>query len=582
MTHDLQQKGKLSEEETLKVESHYLRGTIQQSLADQVTGSISADDAKLLKFHGSYQQDDRDLRTERMRQKLEPAYMFMIRVRMPGGVCSPQQWLQLDELGRKYANNSLRITTRQTFQFHGVIKRHLKSVIAGINHALLNTIAACGDVNRNVVCHNNPYLSPIHATVYEWSKRLSDHFLPRTQAYHEIWLDQKKVVGTEPENEEPLYGKTYLPRKFKIGIAIPPSNDIDVFSQDLGLIAIAQDNQLLGFNVCVGGGMGMTHSEPETYPRLGDVIGFCTPEQLLEVAENIVKIQRDFGNRVDRKQARLKYTIDSRSVDWFKAELNHRLGWSLAPEQPYLFENNNDHFGWIKDSQGHWHLSLSLLSGRIRDTPDQSLMTGLREIAKIHKGDFRLTTNQNLMIANISRTNKPKIAALVKKYCLPLPEQFSAIQRDALSCVAFPTCGLAMAESERTLPGFLTRLEIAMEKAGLDKDEQITVRVTGCPNGCARPYISEIALVGKSLGRYNLYLGADFAGQRLNKLYRESLTEDEIITELTPIFAHYARERQKGEHFGDFVIRSGYVEAVRHGSEFHKPRPEKERITQNA
>lgn len=573
MINDSQQKDKLSEEETLKAESRFLRGTIEVSLADQVTGSICADDVKLLKFHGSYQQDDRDLRTERMRQKLEPAYMFMVRVRIPGGVCSAQQWLQLDELANKYANHSLRITTRQTIQFHGVIKRHLKSVIAGINHALFNTIATCGDVNRNVVCHNNPYLSPIHATVYEWSKRLNNHFLPRMRAYHEIWLNGEKATGSEPENEEPLYGDTYLPRKFKIGMAVPPSNDIDVFSQDLGLIAITQDEQLLGFNVCVGGGMGMTHSEPITYPRLGDVIGFCTPEQLLEVADNVVKIQRDFGNRVDRKQARLKYTIDSRSITWFKTELNHRLGWSLAPALPYLFEDNNDRFGWIEDSQGHWHLLLCLLSGRIKDTSDQHLMTGLREIARIHKGDFRLTTNQNMTIANISQVNKPKIEALVKKYCLSLPEQFSAVQRDALSCVAFPTCGLAMAESERTLPAFLVRLEAAMEQAGLDKNERITVRVTGCPNGCARPYLSEIALVGKSLGRYNLYLGAGFAGQRLNKLYRESLTEDEIIAELAPIFAHYARERQTDEHFGDFVIRTGYVAEVRYGSEFHSFRP---------
>lgn len=574
MTHDLQQKSKLSAEEKLKEESRYLRGTIEESLADPVTGAVTADDAKLLKFHGTYQQDDRDLRTERIRQKLEPAYSFMVRVRMPGGVCTPKQWLQLDELARKYANNSLRITTRQTFQFHGVVKRHLKTTIAGINHALLNTIAACGDVNRNVVCHNNPYLSPLHKTVYEWTKRLSDHLLPQTRAYHEIWMDEEKVAGTPAENEEPLYGKTYLPRKFKIGVAIPPSNDIDVFSQDLGFIAIAKGSRLSGFNVCVGGGMGMTHSEPSTYPRLGDVIGFCTPGQLLEVAENILKLQRDFGNRSDRKQARLKYTIDSRSIDWFKTELNQRLGWPLQPAQPFHFENNGDRFGWAQDSKGRWHLTLCLLSGRIKDTPDQLLMTGLREIAKIHKGDFRLTTNQNLTIANISKTNKPRIEALLEKYRIPMPEGFSAVRRDAMSCVALPTCGLAMAESERMLPGFLTRLEGIMEKLGLTH-EPITVRITGCPNGCGRPYVGEIALVGKSLGHYNLYLGAGFAGQRLNKLYRESLTEDEVIGVLAPILEHYARERQPGEHFGDFVIRLGYVDEVRAGREFHDVRPEK-------
>jgi sulfite reductase (NADPH) hemoprotein beta-component len=574
VTHDLQQKNPLSEEEQLKEESQYLRGTIKESLADPVTGAVTGDDAKLLKFHGTYQQDDRDLRAERMRQKLEPAYSFMVRVRMPGGVCTPKQWLQLDELTRKYANNSLRITTRQTFQFHSVVKRHLKSTIAGINRALLSTIAACGDVNRNVVCHNNPYLSPIHKAVYEWTKRLSNYLLPQTRAYHEIWMDEKKVAGTSSEDEEPLYGKAYLPRKFKIGIAIPPSNDIDVFSQDLGLIAIAKGNRLVGFNVCVGGGMGMSHSEPATYPRLGDVIGSCTPSQLLEVTESIVKIQRDFGNRSDRKQARLKYTIDSRSIDWFKAELTQRLGWSLQPAHPFHFEDNGDRFGWVQDSKGRWHLTLCLLSGRIKDTPDQLLMTGLREIAKIHKGDFRLTTNQNLTIANISQTNKVHIEALLKKYRIPMPERFSAVRRNAMSCVALPSCGLAMAESERMLPGFLTRLDAVMEKVGLG-NEPITVRVTGCPNGCSRPYISEIALVGKSLGHYNLYLGASFAGQRLNKLYRESLTEDEIIAVLALILDHYSREREEGEHFGDFVIRAGYVDEVRAGREFHDIRPEK-------
>ncbi|BAW80677.1 sulfite reductase (NADPH) hemoprotein subunit beta [Candidatus Nitrosoglobus terrae] len=574
MTHNLQQKSKLSAEEKLKEGSRYLRGTIKESLADPVTGSVTGDDAKLLKFHGTYQQDDRDLRTERMRQKLEPAYSFMVRVRMPGGVCTPTQWLQLDELALKYANNSLRITTRQTFQFHSVVKRHLKSTIAGINQALLSTIAACGDVNRNVVCHNNPYLSPLHGEVYEWAKRLSDHFLPKTHAYHEIWMDKEQVVGTFPEKEEPLYGETYLPRKFKIGIALPPSNDIDVFSQDLGLIAIAKNERLEGFNVCVGGGMGMTHSEPITYPRLGDIIGFCTPDQLLEIAENVVKIQRDFGNRSDRKQARLKYTIDSRSIDWFKAELAQRLGWALLPAHPFYFERNSDSFGWVQDTRGYWHLTLCLLSGRIRDIPDQPLMTGLREIAKIHRGDFRLTTNQNLTIANIFKADKPRIEALLEQHCVPTPDQFSAVWRDAVSCVALPTCGLAMAESERMLPEFLTRLEAVMAKVGLANDS-ITVRVTGCPNGCARPYISEIALVGKSLGHYNLYLGAGFAGERLNKLYRESLTEDDIITVLTPILAHYAQDRQKGEHFGDFVIRAGYVDEVKAGREFHSIRPEK-------
>lgn len=576
MTHDLQPKEKPSALEGVKEESRYLRGTIEESLADTATGAVTENDTKLLKFHGTYQQDNRDLRGERMRQKLEPAYGFMVRVRMPGGVMTSKQWLQLDELAQNYANHSLRITTRQTFQFHSVVKRNLKNTIAGINRALLTTIAACGDVNRNVVCHNNPYLSPLHKTVYEWAKRLSDHFLPRTGAYHEIWMDKEKVAGGAVQNEEPLYGTTYLPRKFKIGITLPPHNEIDVFGQDLGLIAITKGNRLAGFNICVGGGMGMSHNEPATYPRLGSVIGFCTPGQLLEVAETIVKIQRDFGNRSDRKQARLKYTIDSRSLDWFQAELAQRLGWPLQPAQPYHLESNGDRFGWVEDSKGRWHLTLCLLSGRIKDTPEYSIMTGLREIAKIHKGDIRLTTNQNVTIANISKTNKPRIESLLKKYRIPLPGQFSEVWRHAMSCVALPTCGLAMAESERMLPGFLARLEAVIDQAGLS-GEPITVRVTGCPNGCARPYIGEIALVGKSLGHYNLYLGAAFAGQRLNKLYRESLTEEETIAVLTPILEHYARARQKGEHFGDFVVRTGYVDEVREGREFHAVRPKQEK-----
>lgn len=457
-----------SEEEELKARSRYLRGTIEESLADIATGAVSPDDAKLLKFHGTYQQDDRDLRNERLRQKLEPAYGFMVRVRMPGGVCSPKQWLQLDELACRYGHGSLRITTRQTFQFHGVLKRHLKATIAGINHALLNTIAACGDVNRNVVCHNNPYLSPLHEEIYAWAKHLSEHLLPKTRAYHEIWLDGERVAGT-PAEEEPLYGKCYLPRKFKIGIALPPYNDIDVFAQDLGFIAIAEDNALIGFNVAVGGGMGMSHGEPATYPRLAEVIGFCSPDRLLEVAENVVRVQRDFGDRSNRKHARLKYTIDDRGTPWFKAELESRLGWSLEPARPFRFESTGDRFGWVQDERGEWHLTLGILSGRLRDTPEVAWLTALREIARVHEGDFRLTTNQNLIIARIREATKPKIEALLDRYRIPDAQHWSGLRQHALSCVALPTCGLAMAESERWLPTLLARLEPLFKRPGWRK-----------------------------------------------------------------------------------------------------------------
>jgi sulfite reductase (NADPH) hemoprotein beta-component len=561
----------LSEDEALKARSRFLRGSIDESLADAATGAVAADDAKLLKFHGSYQQDDRDLRNERHRQKLEPAYSFLIRLRMTGGVCTPAQWLQLDALARRYAAPALRITTRQTFQFHGVAKRNLKATMAGINQALLNTIGACGDINRNVVCHNNPYLSPLHAEIYEWSSRLSDLFLPKTRAYYEIWLGEEPIAGSPPE-EEPFYGATFLPRKFKIGVALPPYNDIDVFAQDLGFIAIAEEGRLAGFNVAVGGGMGMTHSDTATYPRLAEVVGFCAPDQLLAVAEHVLAIQRDFGDRTNRKHARFKYTLDDRGADWFKTELAARLGWALPPPKPYRFEESGDRLGWAQDAQGLWHLTLGILSGRIKDTEDSALMTGLREIAKIHDGDFRLTASQNLIVAKVSPANKPKIQALLKKHKIALPDKWSGLRRRALSCVALPTCGLAMAEAERFLPGFLERLEPLLKKAGLDQ-QPVNLRVTGCPNGCARPFLGEIALVGKSPGRYNLYLGAGAAGERLNKLWRENLSEDEIVAALAPLIERYGRERQPGEAFGDFAVRLGVVAAVAEGRAFHDPSP---------
>jgi sulfite reductase (NADPH) hemoprotein beta-component len=562
----------LSADEAMKENSHFLRGTILESLTEAATGSVAEDDAKLLKFHGTYQQDDRDLRNERYRQKLEPSYSFLIRLRMTGGVCTPQQWLQLDELARLYAFPSLRITTRQTFQFHGVFKRNLKATMAGINRALFNTIGACGDINRNVVCHNNPYLSPLHDEIYDWSCHLSDLFLPNTRAYYEIWLDEKQIAGSPPE-EEPFYGPRFLPRKFKIGVALPPFNDIDVFAQDLGLIAIADGDRLAGFNIAVGGGMGTTHSDTATYPRLGEVVGFCEPEQLLAVAGHIVAIQRDFGDRANRKHARFKYTLDDRGTAWFKDELAKRLGWALPPARPFLFAESGDRLGWVKDKQGRWHLTLGILSGRIKDTPETAWLTGLREIAKIHDGDFRLTASQNLIIAKISPANKPKIQALLKKHKIPLPDEWSELRRRALSCVAFPTCGLAMAESERFLPGFLDRLEPLLAQAGLGK-QAINLRVTGCPNGCARPFLGEIALIGKSPGHYNLYLGAGAVGERLNKLYKESQTEEEILSLLAPLIERYGQERQKGEAFGDFLVRVGIVAAVHAGREFHAPAPQ--------
>ncbi|ALS25130.1 MULTISPECIES: assimilatory sulfite reductase (NADPH) hemoprotein subunit [Paenibacillus] len=559
-----------SDVEEIKKRSNYLRGSLAETLEDVITGSIPEDDNRLMKFHGSYMQDDRDLRNERQKQKLEPAYQFMVRVRAPGGVVTSDQWLMMDRIAQKYANGTIRLTTRQSFQLHGVLKWNMKNTIREVNDALLSTLAACGDVNRNVMCNPNPYQSAVHSEVYEWARRISEHLNPRTRAYHEIWLDGEKVVDSRDNGgeQEPIYGPVYLPRKFKIGIAVPPSNDVDVFSQDLGFIAIVEDGRLKGFNVTVGGGMGMTHGDPNTYPQIGQVIGFCSPEQVIDVAEKTVTIQRDYGDRSVRKHARFKYTIDDRGIDWFINELTERLGWKLEEARPYHFDHNGDRYGWVKGTNGKWHFTLFIQNGRVKDDGGYLLMTGLREIAKVHSGDFRLTPNQNLIIGNVSSQKKKKIEELIKQYGLTDGAHYTALRRNSMACVALPTCGLAMAESERYLPTLLDKIEPMLEEAGL-RDEEIVIRMTGCPNGCARPMLAEIAFIGKAPGKYNMYLGGGFAGNRLNKLYKENIGEAEILESLKPILTHYAKERREGEHFGDFVIRAGYVKEVRSGQDFH-------------
>lgn len=549
-----------SQLEHIKAASRHLRGTIAEGLADPVTGAIGDDDTKLLKFHGSYQQDDRDLREERRRQKLEPAYSFMLRARLPGGVVTPAQWLVFDRIAREHANGTLRITTRQTFQWHGIIKRRLKPTIAAIHEALATTIAACGDVVRNVVSTANPVESAAHAEAYAWATRLSAELAPKTHAYHEIWLDGEKLHGgARPvEEHEPLYGATYLPRKFKIGLAIPPLNDVDVFAQDLGLIAIAEQGVLRGFNIAVGGGMGATHGDATTYPRLASVIGFVTPEQLFGVAEAAIGVQRDWGDRAERKHARLKYTLDRHGLDAFKAELESRLGYALAAPRAYRFEHNGDRYGWVEGGDGRWHLTLHIESGRLADTGERRWLTGLRELAKAHAGDFRLTCNQNVIVANVAAGERERIDAIVREHGLDGYRRQSAIRRHAIACVALPTCGLAMAESERYLPALLPKLEARLDHHGL-ADAPILLRLSGCPNGCSRPYLGEIALVGRGPGRYDLRLGADFSGQRLNQVYRENVDEAAILAALDPLFARYAAERTDGEGFGDFLLRAGIL-----------------------
>ena len=557
----------LSRNEGLKEASGYLRGTLAEGLTRAETGAITEDDQQLVKFHGMYLQDDRDLRPERTRKKLEKAYAFMIRLRMPGGVCTPDQWLRLDRIAQDYGNGTLRITTRQTFQFHGVIKANLKAAMKAIDAALLDTLAACGDVNRNVLATSNPHRSGAHRAALDLAHAISDHLLPHTPAYREIWLDGEKVAGGE-EVVEPVYGRTYLPRKFKAVVAVPPDNDVDVFAQDLGFIAVLNDaGALEGWNVTVGGGMGMSHGEPETYPRTADVMSFCRPEDAVAVAEAVVTVQRDWGDRTNRKHARLKYTIEDRGLPAFRAEVERRIGTVLGAPRPFSFEANGDRYGWVEGEDGRAHLTLFIENGRLRDVPDgPALLTGLRRVAEVHGGEFRLTANQNVIVARVAPEDRARIEAILAEH--GLTSVASALRRNAMACVALPTCALALAESERYLPALVTELEDRLARHGLAEDE-ITIRMTGCPNGCARPYLAEIGLVGKGPGRYNLYLGAAFDGSRLSKLYAEDLEHAGILAALDPLLIAYAAGRQPGERFGAFLIRAGRVAATTNGPDFH-------------
>ena len=543
--------------ERIKAASRHLRGTIVESLADPVTGGLREDDQQLLKFHGSYQQDDRDVREERRLAKLEPAYSFMIRTRLPGGICTPAQWLVLDGLAGRYGNGTLRLTTRQAFQLHGIIKTDLKRTIAAMNEALIDSIAACGDVNRNVLASPNPYASVVHDEVWSWAAKLSRHLMPRTRAYHEIWLDGEKVAGGD--EQEPIYGSTYLPRKFKAAIAVPPQNDVDVFAQDLGFIAIVEEGRLAGFNLAVGGGLGATHGDAATYPRLADVLGFLTPDRLLAIAEAVVTIQRDHGDRTERKHARLKYTIADRGVDWFKSELERRIGFGLAPARPFEFVASGDRFGWVEGTDGRWHLTLRIEAGRVADRGERRYRSGLARIAAIHRGEFRLTPNQNLIVAGVAPDDRWRIDGLVAGYGLGDYRTAPPLKRDALACVAFPTCPLAMAEAERYLPAITTSIHDLMHKHAVG-EEPLSFRVSGCPNGCSRPYLAEIALVGKAPGRYNLHLGGSRNGTRLNQLYRENVDESGILATLEPLIAAWAQERESAEDFGDFLHRTARLE----------------------
>lgn len=578
--------------ESIKDNSNYLRGDLINSLHNEYIGSVSDDDAQLTKFHGTYLQDDRDLRAGRMKKMLDKAYSFMIRVRVAGGVCSPEQWLHMDYIADNLANGTIKLTTRQAFQFHGVIKNNLRLTMQEINKALLDTIAACGDVNRNVMSAANPYETKHHAAAHKLAQDISDHLTPQTGAYHEIWLDDElyQKVGlerglsedeqnslatlsdkkdTNATEEEPIYGKHYLPRKFKTVVAVPPVNDVDIFAHCLGFIAVVENDELIGYNVTIGGGMGMTHGDTDTFPRTADVMAFCTPEQAVDVAEKIVTVQRDWGNRDVRKRARMKYTVEVYGVDKIRAEVEKRLGYKLEDAKSFKFNKRGDIYGWHKGDDGKHHLGLYISNGRVLDTKTLKMKECLREVAKIHKGKFILTNNQNLIIASVAGEDKPAIDKLIKDYGLDMYDSSTGLRLNSMACVSLPTCGLALAESERYLPDLITEIDDIITANGLEQDE-IVIRMTGCPNGCARPYLAEIGFVGKGPEKYNLYLGAAFDGTRLNKLYKEDVQASEIKEVLSPIIADYAKNRQVGEHFGDFTVRAGYVKATNAGNEFHK------------
>jgi len=546
--------------ENIKAASRSLRGEIVRDFADTSTGGITDESAQVTKFHGLYAQDERDQRLARKKAGQEKAFIFMLRLRLPGGRCAPAQYLVLDRIADERGNGSLRLTTRQTFQLHGLLKGQVKPAIQAMHSVLLDSIAACGDVNRNVVAPPNPERSPVHEQVYAIARAFSDFALPKTRAYHEIWLDEELVAGGEPV-EEPLYGPAYLPRKFKTGFAVPPVNDVDVFGQDLGYIAVVEDGRLAGFNVAVGGGMGMSHGNAETFPRLADVIGFVTPDRVQAVGAAVITAQRDYGDRANRRHARLKYTIEDRGLPWFQAEVERRAGFALAPARPCAFTRIADEYGWHRGADGTWYFVLFVLSGRIKDTPAQRMKTALREIARVHEGDFRVTTSQNISISGISDAQKPRIEAILAQHGLADQNRQSGLRLNALACVALPTCGLALAEAERELPALLAGLEEVLDDAGL-RDDAISIRMTGCPNGCARPYLAEIGVVGKAPGKYNLYLGARYNGTRLNRLFAESLTPDGIVATVGPILRRYAIERGPGEQFGDFCRRTVLAEAA--------------------
>ena len=539
---------KVTANELLKENGPTLAGTVASTLADPQADHFSEDDVQLLKFHGVYQQDDRDLR------KQGKKYIMMIRGRIPGGVMTPKQWCVFDDLASQYGNNTLRITTRQSIQFHGVVKSGLRALIKKINESLLSTLAACGDVNRNVLAPPTPAYTSARQQVFEDCVRVAGALRPQTRAYHAIWIDGVQLNLDDPANKDftdPLYGKTYLPRKLKIAFVIPPVNDLDIFTNCLGFIAIVENNQRIGYNLAVGGGMGRSHGNEQTYPRLADVIGFFTPDKLIEVAKAVLTIHRDFGNRADRKRARLKYVVAERGVKFMRDEVNKRAGIMLEPAKPYKFTTTSDLYGWHKAVDGKWFLTLFVGMGRVKDAQK----TALRQIAEKYSSiEFRLSANQNVILTNVSDADKTGINSILTQHGVKTENQASVLHAASMACPALPTCGLALAESERMLPGLIDRIEKLCAEVGL-AGQEIIIRSTGCPNGCARPYMAEIAFVGKAPGRYQVWLGGDTSGTRLNRVWKDAVKDADIENELRPVLARYVRERNNGERFGDWVER---------------------------
>ncbi|MBN6361284.1 assimilatory sulfite reductase (NADPH) hemoprotein subunit [Providencia huaxiensis] len=563
MSNEQQQKpliveGKLADSERMKQDSDYLRGTIKDDLKNGLTGGFEGDNFLLIRFHGMYQQDDRDIRSERAEQKLEPRHAMMLRCRLPGGIITPKQWLDIDKFATEHTlYGSVRITNRQTFQFHGILKGDVKPAHQMLSHVGLDALATANDVNRNVLCTSNPVQSELHQQAYEWAKKISEHLLPRTSAYAEIWLDKEKIVTTD---EEPILGQTYLPRKFKTTVVIPPLNDVDLHANDMNFVAIAQNGELIGFNVLVGGGLAMTHGDTATFPRLASEFGFIPLDKTLAIAEAIVTTQRDWGNRTERKNAKTKYTLERVGIDTFKAEVERRSGVVFEPIRPYEFTERGDKIGWLKGIDNRWHLTLFIENGRLIDLENKPLKTGVAEIARIHQGDFRLTANQNLIVAGVPESEKAAIEAIARAHGL-MSDEITAQRENSMACVSFPTCPLAMAEAERFLPEFVSQVENIMA-AHQVANEHIVLRITGCPNGCGRAMLAEVGLVGKAIDRYNLHLGGNRIGTRIPRMYRENITSTEILAILDELIGDWAKKRLPNEGFGDFVIRTNVVKPV--------------------